>query len=165
ETVGAISSELWEKTNGVGNEYLNTDSCGFILEWSPLVKTTCGSYFQMQRLKIAKQEDFDYVAGYGDLFTDNLHYPFGSEDLAMIVTKTFHSFQGGERYFELPLTKETLAFFSTTEKNLTEVIGKFLLFISQDSAKLLASITKELGEGNQKFLLLGETGKENNSAI
>lgn len=165
DTVGKLSEELWNKTNGVGNEYLSHDVTGFILEWHPLVKTTCGSHFQMKRLKVAEQSDFDYVESYGELFIRDLHYPFGDKELAMIVTKDFYSFQGGELYFELPLTKETLAFFTNTEKSLAEVIGKFLLFISQDSAQLMASITKELGEGNQKFLLLGEASKENNTQI
>ena len=110
----------------------------------------------MHRLKPAEQSDLDYVAAYGDLFTDDLHYPFGKKEAPFIVTSTFHSFQGGEQYFELPLTPETFAFFQNTELNLTEVIGKFLLFISQDPQKLLLTITNLELTGGKEKLLSGE---------
>jgi len=133
-----MTPDMWQKTNGTGNQIFYGDDLGLIIEWFGLVESSLGETVVKKKCRLATEDDLEFVNQYGDLYINDLHKVY--QGGIFFAHDEWYDFQGGEKFFKIPLTEETHTFFTGFQSSLINMLTKMLGFLSQEPVKLMEGI-------------------------
>lgn len=140
--LSVMDEDSWKKTQGAGNQGFYNDEIGIIIVWYPMVKTKLGDTIVTKKMRVATEDDVNYVGRYGELFRNDLHKPYS--ELLFFAYEGHWAFDNEKLFFEIPLTDETYTFFEGIEKNLVNIMTFMFNFLSSDPELLLNNIKQAL---------------------
>jgi hypothetical protein len=152
-----MTGKEWKRTSSVGSEYIPAESVTILMDWHPVVTTYKGKHVQKSKLKLPEEDDTyvekaqeEFEKGDDDGFYQSyLHKPY--EGLILVQCDSFWDFE--DKYFTIPLTKETFEFFTGIESSLQSIVTKLFVFLNKEPEQLMADISKMIA--NEGFKQIG----------
>jgi hypothetical protein len=159
-----MNEEAWSRTARLGSEYVNDKSMTISLYWFPCEIRLRGKEEVCMKLELADEENY-YIRGAKEavekgkdpeFYMNSIHKPY---DGLILVTDNQHWTEDREEeiYRDIPLTKETFEFFSSTEAGFVQMLTKLFAFLNRDEKALMHDISKMI-EGNN-FLSIENKAK------
>lgn len=145
----------WKKTKHWDMRFDKTESA-LVIKWFPLVKITTGGVTEDYELRVPTEDDLETVNRSEKWWLDIAYspeYPFGDDFFMLTVQKSWF-FHERECWFEVPLTRDTLAFFESVTRDMVALATKAYAMLNKEPKALMESIQKmQLGENKTKRLL------------
>lgn len=150
-----ISDGGWKKTKHWDMRFDKTDSA-LIIRWFPLVKITIGNVTDCYRLRVPTDDDFETINRMEKWWLDIAYspeYPFNDDFFMLTEQREWFTYER-EHWFEVPLTRDTLAFFQSVTQDMVKLATMAFSMLNKEPKELMAAIEKtKLEKGNIKGLL------------